>query len=95
MDGSAADPFRIPARLPELVAVAPVIVAADIHEPSSGNIDALRVCIEHMQRNGLDSRPRGSNTWPRFSVDMGYSTKREFPWLMLEKQYSCRLSISS
>lgn len=68
--------------------VAPVILAADIHEPTSGNIDALERCIDHMQRNGLDSRPAGSRSWPRFIVDMGYSIKKAFPWLMLDKEYT-------
>lgn len=71
-----------------LHAVAPVIRAAEIHHPTSGSIDALRHCIEQMARNGLDTRPAGSTTWPRFTVDMGYSTKRDFPLLMLEKQYT-------
>lgn len=72
----------------QLHAVPLVILAADIHEPTSGNVDALRVCIEHMQRNGLDTRAPGSTTRPRFTVDMGYSTKTAFPRLMLDKEYT-------
>jgi len=71
-----------------LHAVAAVILAADMHEPTSGNIAALENCIAHMQRNGLDSRPAGSRSWPRFIVDMGYSTKKAFPRLMLDKGYT-------
>lgn len=69
-------------------AVAPVILAAHIGHPSSGDPAALRVCIEHMRRNGLDTRPPGQTTWPRFTVDMGYSVKKDFPWLMFEQKYT-------
>jgi len=59
-----------------------------MHEPTSGNITALENCVNHMQRNGLDSRPAGSRSRPRFIVDMGYSIKKAFPALMLDKGYT-------
>lgn len=71
-----------------LHSVSPVIVAADIHHPTSGSVDAVRICIEQMRRNGLDTRPQDTTTWPRFTVDMGYSTKRDFPRLMFDQKYT-------
>lgn len=65
-----------------------MIVAADIHHPTSGSTDAVKVCIDHMRRNGLDTRPPGDTTRPRFIVDMGYSTKTGFPRLMLDEKYT-------
>lgn len=72
----------------QLHTVAPVIVAADIHHPTSGSVEAVRVCLDHMRRNGLDTRAPGATTWPRFTVDMGYSTKLDFPRLMLDEKYT-------
>jgi len=71
-----------------LHAVAPVIVAAEIHEPTSGDITATRRCLEQMKANGLDNRPPAAHAWPLFTVDMGYSNKIGFAELMLEHRYA-------
>ena len=41
-----------------------------------------------MRRNVLDTRPQDATTWPRFTVDMGYSTKRDFPRLIFDEKYT-------
>lgn len=72
----------------QLHSVAQVIVGLDIGKVTSGSCEAIERCIDHMQRNDLDTRPADSRVWPRFTVDMGYSYKTSFPRLMLDKRYT-------
>ncbi|WP_100464629.1 hypothetical protein [Mycobacteroides abscessus] len=71
----------------QLHLVPQVFVGMDIHEPTSGSVNALGVAIDHMKRNGLDTRHVNSRRWPLFTVDMGYSTKVLFSQLMLDNRY--------
>jgi hypothetical protein len=72
----------------KLHAVAPVIVAMDVHPPTSGSPQALGTCIEHMQTNRLDTRPTGKDSYPRVTVDMGYNPKREWVPFLIKHRYS-------
>ena len=71
-----------------LHAVAPVILAMDVHQPTSGSPVALDTCIEHMKANGLDTRPTGHDSHPRVTVDMGYNPKREWVPFLIKHRYS-------
>jgi hypothetical protein len=72
----------------QLHRVPAVIVAMDIHPPTSGSAEAVDKCLTHLKRNGLDKRPADGKTWPLMIVDMGYNRKRDFPHVMLKHQYS-------
>jgi hypothetical protein len=72
----------------QLHAIPPVVVGIDIHEPTSGSPQGLRNSIEHMKRNGLDTRPGHGRTWPLLTVDMGYNPKDDFAPLMIEHEYT-------
>ncbi|MCV7316657.1 hypothetical protein H7J77_14050 [Mycolicibacillus parakoreensis] len=65
-----------------------VMLAIDIHEPTSGSPEALDVCLTHVKRSGLDSRVPNARYWPTLTVDMGYNPKDSFAHVMLRHQYS-------
>ncbi|MGW0042222.1 hypothetical protein [Rhodococcus sp. NPDC003348] len=69
-------------------AVAPVIVGIAVREPTSANVEAVRVAMEGMHENGLAARKSSRARWPHFVVDMGYNPKRGFADLLLDHQYS-------
>lgn len=69
-------------------AVAPVIVGIAVREPTSANVEAVRVAMEGTHANGLAARGSGRARWPHFVVDMGYNPKRGFADVLLDHQYS-------
>ena len=68
--------------------IAPVIVAIDIHPPTSGSVDGIRAALRYLNLNDLDNRHGGRGRWPYLVVDMGYNVKRGFARLMIDEKYS-------
>ncbi len=71
-----------------LHAIAPVIVAIDIHPPTSGSVEGIRASLRHLNLNGFDTRYGRRGRWPFLTVDMGYNVKRGFARLMIDQKYS-------